>query len=42
MTEKVTEENTKENTKEKPKEIIELCISGACNRGICYIGCLKN
>ncbi len=32
---------TKEQIKENPTEIKELCFSGACNRGICYIGCMK-
>ena len=32
----------KENIKHKDEIIIkELCLSGACNRGICYIGCFK-
>jgi len=39
----MTEEIEKEKEKEKggPKLITELCLSGACNRGICYIGCFK-
>lgn len=42
MTEEVVEEQNKEQKETKePKEIKELCLSGACNRGICYIGCMK-
>jgi NTE family protein len=37
----MTEKMTKEQIKENPTEIKELCFSGACNRGICYIGCMK-
>lgn len=37
----MAEEKPLEKPVEKPLEIKELCISGACNRGICYIGCMK-
>lgn len=43
MTEIVTKEQIKEeqHPKENSRDIKELCLSGACNRGICYIGCMK-
>ena len=24
-----------------PEKITSLCLAGACNRGICYLGCIK-
>ncbi len=37
-------DTSKDTPKDSPKDlpiIKELCLSGACNRGICYIGCFK-
>jgi predicted acylesterase/phospholipase RssA len=37
----MTEEEEKETIENNFKPITEICLSGACNRGISYIGCFK-
>ncbi len=41
MTEEIKEKKEPEKEPEKYKFITEICMAGACNRGICYIGAFK-